>query len=287
MGEKATNALMQEISDDPSVIDQFSHEDDSDFEPAATRFEISETRLPAGGNGVRLITKIGGVDVSDFLYERLRSLFIRNNEFDLLTPDYLSDMRRLIFMLIYRYSYVDPGFKRQGYLGSKYFQGISDAFERKIDLEGFASAVNATVPKYCSLFLDVEEPFGSIGSFFDIKDLGHMTLVQVSPPRIGEITMQAVRHCAKLLHLTTDRKEDYHIILLTPNAWEDVSRTIEATRMCLWRNIVRPGTMIDYFNPVTGKSSAFPMPRVSVLSNANTMKPRTAAILAGMFNKSS
>lgn len=49
------------------------------------------------------------------------------------------------------------------------YQMIDDTY--KVSIECFASPLNNTFKKFCSLFYDIEKPFGSIGSFFNQKNM--------------------------------------------------------------------------------------------------------------------
>lgn len=265
MGEQATNRLMEQLSDDPDLLDSTVDMVDDGSEP----FEIRETNQ----RGIVVLqTRIGTLDMSDIMAARLRTLYVTHNPPDLVTPEYLSKFSRAAFLLLHRYSYVDPGYKRQGFLGPRYFEAISRAFKMPIDLECFSSAINTTVPTYCSLFPDVEAPFGSLGSFFDLKDLGDAQLCQCSPPRIGIITQQAVEHAVKLLRSSSQELSRY-IITLTPFAWTDVSKSIDESGMCVWHNSTKRGDTIEYFDVVRNQPTKFPMPRVSILSNRDRDDP--------------
>lgn len=276
MGESATNTLMAQVSDMPEVIDQGTTPPPTPRE-GAQGFEITEMNRRGM---VVLQTRLALIEMSDVMAARLRTLYVTHHPMNLLTPEYMSDFSRCAFLLLYRYGYVDPGFKRQGYLAPKYFEAISRAFNMPIDLEGFAAAFNTTVPVYCSLFPDVESPFGSIGSFFDLRDVRDMRLIQVSPPRIGTITSQAVEHCAELIK----NSDELYIILLTPMAWADVSRQIEDTGFSVWNNNTKRGDMIEYHDVIRNLPTKYPMPRVSVLSK-HQLTERTARQLHSVFSR--
>lgn len=273
MGEAVTNRLMEQISENPDILR--IKEEDSDQET----FEIKEFNQRGT---VILQTRIGSIEMSDSMAIRLRSLYVTQNPILMLTPEELSGFSRAAFLLLYRYSYVDPGFRRQGYLAPKYFEDISRAFGRKIDLEGFASAFNTTIPRYCSLFPDIEAHFGSLGSFFDLDYSRDLHLIQVSPPRIGSITSQAIRHSIKLLE---EAEGDLSIITLTPFAWTDVSKLIEDSGFEVWHNIVKPGDKIDYHDVVRNTATRYPMPRVTVLSKQE-LSPETSRLLHESFSSS-
>lgn len=274
MGEQATNKLMEQLSDDPDLLDSEIDMIDDGSEP----FEIREFNQRGT---VVLQTRIGALDMSDVMAARLRTLYVTHHPPQFISPAYLNSFSRAAFLLLHRYSYVDPGYKRQGFLGPHYFEAISRAFKMPIDLEGFASAINTTVPNYCSLFPDVEAPFGSLGSFFDLKDLGDMQLIQVSPPRLGMVTRQAMEHSIKLL------KSSYQgigrwIVTLTPAAWQDVTKLIDDSGLCVWHNNTKRGDMIEYYDVIRNQPTRYPMPRVSVLSNRESDDPVMKKASAGL-----
>lgn len=266
MGEAVTNKLMEQLSDDPSLLEAAAPMSDDSQPDSAKSFEIREVNQRGS---VFLETRIAGLEMSDIMAARLRSLYVRLHDFNLLTPEYLAQFARHVFLLLFRYSYVDPGFKRQGYLAPRYFEAISNAFDRPIDLECFSAAFNTTVPHYCSLFPDVESPFGSIGSFFDLEHLGDYWLLQVSPPRIGLITKQAVEHCMKLLSRLGPDEPGHFLVVLTPFIWSDISEIIDNSGYCVWHNRTKRGDLIEYRDVVRNAPTRYPMPRVSILSNAD------------------
>lgn len=290
MGEASTNLLMERLSDNPQLLDEgvgttIASTRAVDISTSSALFKITESNQR---DSVMLETRVGSVELSDIMAARLRSLYVNHHNFNLLTPTYLSNFSRSTFLLLLRYSYVDPGFKRQGYLAPQYFEAISRAFNAPIDLEAFAAAFNTTVPTYCSLFPDVESPFGSIGSFFDLQSLGDMHLIQVSPPRIGSITKQAIEHCIQLLRETTSTSYPYYIITLTPQAWPDINDLIETSGYSIWVNRSRKGDTIEYHDVIKNKPNRYPMPRVSVLSNialsGGLLDTRTSQILHSVFS---
>lgn len=284
MGEAVTNRLMEQLSDNPALLDEGVSEDS----PSARRpFEVRE--MSKRDNTLMIETRIASIEISAIMAVRLRCLYVTQHPVQLLTPRYLSDFSRAAFMLLYRYSYVDPGFRRQSYLAPRYFESISRAFGRDLDLEAFAAAFNATVPSYCSLFPDVESPFGSRGSFFDLQQLrSDDVLIQVSPPRIGSLTNQAILHAAQLLRQSDDAEEHY-FLTLTPRAWGDTNELIKESGFLVWQNHAAKGDMIEYYDVIQNRGSWFPMPHVSVLSNrrSSPLPERTSRILHSVFSSGS
>lgn len=95
-----------------------------------------------------------------------------------------------------------------------------------VSREGFASPFNSQIARhmirdpslrFCSLFPDLDEPFGSIGSFFaaDLRD--KVTLV--NPPFIEDMINDVVRKCHETLE-SSSANGGARMFVVVPN-WED------------------------------------------------------------------
>lgn len=84
------------------------------------------------------------------------------------------------------------------------------------DHECFASPFNHVLPKYCSAFKDVDQCFGSYGSFYDFwpSDGGSF---EVNPPYTVEHLEKSVRHVVKLCKAISS---PLSFIIIYPN-WEN------------------------------------------------------------------
>lgn len=254
-----TNELMIELSKTPINIGE---------KDKKLTFEVNVKKNHDQGkdDGLSIIsTRIGGISVTNFTLNRLKILFIKNGV-DLVVDEFLREDKeffRRVFLVIYRYSYVDPYYNRQPYMASKYFKAIYNTFGR-LDLESFAASFNATVPKFCSLFKDVEGKFGSVGNFFDYKFTKDDVVIQVNPPYIGEITSASVDKCVNTLRV--EHNVERYFILLTDPTWDDVIEKFDKSEFIVWQNKPK-GVMISYVNPLTGKPYEWRMPLVTILSN--------------------
>jgi len=84
-----------------------------------------------------------------------------------------------------------------------------------VDMECFASPLNAYFPRYCSAFDDTDKPFGSVGSFFDFKpDEGSY---EANPPFVPEVIAAMAEHMEKLLGAT---KNPLSFVIIVP-CWKD------------------------------------------------------------------
>lgn len=251
-----TNELMIELSKTPINTGERGKK---------ISFEVAIKRNPeySRDDGLSLIsTRIGGISVTNFTLNRLRILYIKNGLE--LVDDQNDDFLRRVFLVLYRYSYVDPHYNRQSYMALKYFKAIHSTFGR-LDLECFAASFNATVPKFCALFEDVERKFGCVGNFFDYKFGKEDIVIQVNPPQIGDITSAAVDKCVNTL--TSEKSIERYFILSTDPTWSDVTDKLEKSKFIVWQNKPQ-GITITYVSPLNGRSYEWRMPLVTILSNS-------------------
>lgn len=82
----------------------------------------------------------------------------------------------------------------------------------KITLEGFASPLNRYFDKFCSAFPEVDEPFGSIGSFFDV-DINEN--IVCNPPFDEEVMDKAIDRLIDAMN-----KNEITTIFVCPQ-WDD------------------------------------------------------------------
>src|SRR6202008_2747455 len=105
-----------------------------------------------------------------------------------------------------------------------------------ISLESFASPMNSTCPRYCSLFKDIEEVFGSYGSFFQLfhdrieleellDTIPNDAIIQMNPPYIGSITYACVQKCNQVFKWIGNKKR-ISFILFTPPDWNDITELL-------------------------------------------------------------
>ena len=85
----------------------------------------------------------------------------------------------------------------------------------KIKLEGFASPINHFFSKYCSAFYEVDKPFGSVGSFFDVVESLDENIV-CNPPFEEEVMEETY----KCLERALDKNKSLTAILIVPQ-WND------------------------------------------------------------------
>lgn len=126
-----------------------------------------------------------------------------------------------IFKMILRYSMFDHS-GQQWSIGDYIYPKMIDDFQ--LSLEMFASPLNNTLPRYCSLFPDTDRPFGSLGDYFSltsrylIDSKTHGALF--NPPYLPLLMERAT---AKLLQMMTECASNDHALYIVSflPAWYD------------------------------------------------------------------
>ena len=87
-----------------------------------------------------------------------------------------------------------------------------------LNFECFASAINSTFPKYCSIYYDLEKYFGSVGSFFNIKPT--KGTFGFNPPYQKDIIDLGIN---KLFEFLNQTSESLTFIITIP-IWDSIGR---------------------------------------------------------------
>lgn len=126
-----------------------------------------------------------------------------------------------IIRMLLRYSIFDMS-NQQWSIGITLYDEISTQLD--IGFEMFASPLNFNMNMFCSLFLDTDKTFGSVGSFYNITvdKLLNMGLrgVFYNPPYLPLLMATTTRMCIKLLHKMQTLITDFTIVSFLPN-WAD------------------------------------------------------------------
>jgi hypothetical protein len=126
-----------------------------------------------------------------------------------------------LFKMILRYSIFDNSGQHWS-IGDDIYSLMVDDFS--ISLEMFASPLNYTIPRYCSLFIDTDKPFGSIGSFMNltsniiIKENIHGALF--NPPYLPMFMNYTTKKLLNILTECAAQQYSMYIIAFLP-AWYD------------------------------------------------------------------
>lgn len=175
--------------------------------------------------------------ISRFHYDKLLKLLK-------LHSSSMSDMfDELMYCCVRRYQtlFGQSGANYHAAAPSKIFQTLENEFEVK--QECFASPFNAHFSTFCSAFPDVDQWFGSKGSFFDFKP--KTGSFEVGPPYVAEVMLKTVKHINSLL----DSSQPLSFILYVPD-WRDpvAEYHIEAEKSKYLRQLlVHEGGKHSYF----------------------------------------
>lgn len=110
-------------------------------------------------------------------------------------------------------------------------------------LECYASPINSTCKKFCSLFPETDAPFGSLGRFdnlliseiLDLEPEEKQFSIEINPPFIETIMDYATDRIIEILHAAQESHKDIIIFYLTPH-WTDTRSFIKIHPFC--RNII-------------------------------------------------
>lgn len=126
-----------------------------------------------------------------------------------------------LFKMIMRYATFDNS-GQQWSIGNDIYTLMKPDFN--ISLEMFASPLNYTIPRYCSLFIDTDKQFGSIGNFFSItpelliSEKIHGALF--NPPYLPLFMNQTTTKLLDILATCESSNHELYIIAFLP-AWFD------------------------------------------------------------------
>jgi len=137
---------------------------------AAGPSEVTQGKEEGGSNNIVLSSR--GVDVCirrDHL-EKLRELHQRCSQSPEGDP---ADFLNAAFTVVARYHSLQGGNPRNGGMQAALHPQVFDALAEDFDCtaECFASPLNCRWDRYCSASVDVDQPFGSLGSFFDFSPI--------------------------------------------------------------------------------------------------------------------
>ena len=108
--------------------------------------------------------------IHNSLYIHLIKLYsVRNyNEYNITNyePSWIHEFDERVFILYTRYNYLLSG-STQASIKPQFKKLLTEKLNIKIEL--FASAINSSYTNYCSLFYDIEQYFGGLGSYFNTE----------------------------------------------------------------------------------------------------------------------
>ena len=126
-----------------------------------------------------------------------------------------------IVRMLLRYSLFDMS-NQQWSIGLSLYDEISEQLD--IGFEMFASPLNFNMNMFCSLFLDTDKTFGSVGSFYNLTvdkllNLG-LRGVFYNPPYLPLLMATTTQMCINLLNKMQELGTDFTVVSFLPN-WVD------------------------------------------------------------------
>jgi len=151
-----------------------------------------------------------------------------------------------IIRMLLRYSIFDMS-NQQWSIGITLYDDISTQLD--IGFEMFASPLNFNMNIFCSLFLDTDKTFGSVGSFYNITvdkllNLG-LRGVFYNPPYLPLLMATTTQMCITLLNKMHQLGTDFTVVSFLPN-WEDADyiQAFLASRYTVFRQVIPKGQYV-------------------------------------------
>ena len=151
-----------------------------------------------------------------------------------------------IIRMLLRYSIFDMS-SQQWSIGDLLYEDISDIFD--ISFEMFASPLNFNMNMFCSIFLDTDRIFGSIGSFYGLEVekllLQNIKGVFFNPPYLPLLMNTSIIHCLNILNEMNSLTIDFTIVSFLPN-WSDAEyiKTFVNSKYVVSSKIVNKGNYV-------------------------------------------
>jgi len=155
---------------------------------------------------------------------------------------YPYDMVRMLL----RYAIFDMS-NQQWSIGKNLYDDISETFN--ISFEMFASPLNFNMNMYCSIFLDTDRMFGSLGSFYNLtveKMLNqNIKGVVFNPPYLPLLMTNCTKKCINILDEMAKLNVDFTIVSFLPN-WSDADyiKRFLASKYVVIHKVVNKGSYV-------------------------------------------
>ena len=142
-----------------------------------------------------------------------------------------------IILMILRYGIFDTS-SQQWSIGIDLYEDISELFN--ISFETFASPLNFNMYRFCSIFKDTDNIFGSIGSFYNLNSenliLQNIKGVFFNPPYLPILMKKCSLQCLTLLDEMNKNNFEFTIFSFLPN-WNDADYI---------QSLIKSKYMVDY-----------------------------------------
>ena len=155
---------------------------------------------------------------------------------------YPYDMVRMLL----RYAIFDMS-NQQWSIGKNLYDDISETFN--ISFEMFASPLNFNMNMFCSIFLDTDRMFGSLGSFYNltVERMLNQNIKGVffNPPYLPILMSNCTKQCINILDEMAKLNVDFTIVSFLPN-WSDADyiRSFLASKYVVIHKVVNKGAYV-------------------------------------------
>lgn len=155
---------------------------------------------------------------------------LSKRRYDLLTQ--INNAPNSIVMMVMRYSIFDYS-GQQWSIGNNVYTYISKLLGLTFGLEMFASPLNNTIPRFCSVFSDTDSLFGSLGSFYNLTSTilieSNIKAVLFNPPYLPKLLDNATTHLLKILEECKAVNHNISVIAFLPNWYDAVFTNLLTT----------------------------------------------------------
>lgn len=182
--------------------------------PGAAHVRVAPLTGGAGRVAKLRLTCLGtSVEVNRSHYDKLRLLYAATNA-GAAAAD-ATAFTRAAMVLLLRYSSLQGTHYRGGGYQAAVHGEVFDALKAGFDtrMECFASPLNCRWRRFCSMFLDTDAPFGSLGSFFAFRPTSGS--FEANPPFDKAFVSRMAKHMFSLLAST---EEPLMFVVIIP-AW--------------------------------------------------------------------
>ncbi len=127
---------------------------------------------------------------------------------------------------------------QQWSIGIHVYNYINEHFD--IDCELFASPLNFNLPRYCSIFPDIEHTFGSICNFYQLNEEiimnKNITGAIYNPPYIPYLMDDSIDQCLDILNKLKSNNFEMSMICFLPH-WSDADYIKKLKKVNIHKNI--------------------------------------------------
>jgi len=155
----------------------------------------------------RLLNILNNILIPIKIFDKMNSIYTGpKNKFD-----------EILWLIIYRYQLLGSNNHQLAVLPNIMNKMYSDY---NLNFECFASAINSTFPKFCSIYWDLERYFGSVGSFFNILPI--KGTFGFNPPYQKDIIEMGIHKLFNFLDTSTEQLT----FIITIPIWDSYGRSI-------------------------------------------------------------